>query len=62
MKKTLNKTIRISFQEKNQSGFVNKSFDTYKEHLAFHLQQMKKSPDARRLGILPSPCYQGCFV
>ena len=27
---------------------------------ALHLQQMKKSPDARRLGILPSPCHQGC--
>ena len=29
-------------------------------HLEWHLSQMKKSPDARRLGILPSPCYQGC--
>lgn len=48
MKKSQAKTVRISFQEKNQSGFVDKSFDTYKEHLGFHLQQMKKSPDVIR--------------
>lgn len=60
MKKTLVKNIKISFQEKTSKGFVDRSFDTPKEHLKWHLQQMKKSPDARRLGILPSPCYQGC--
>ena len=60
MKKTQPKTVRITFQEKTPKGFVKKSFDTYKDHVEFHLQQMKKSPDARRLGILPSPCYQGC--
>ena len=53
-------THRVSFQEKTPKGFVQKSFDTYKDHVEWHLSQMKKSPDARRLGILPSPCYQGC--
>lgn len=48
MKKTASKTIRISFQEKQPSGFVDKSFDAYREHLEFHLQQMKKSPDLIR--------------
>lgn len=55
MKKTTSKTIRltafakqsfthrISFQEKKPNGFVERSFDTYREHLEFHLQQMKKS-------------------
>ena len=72
MKKTLVKSVKISFQEKTSKGFVDRSFDTPKEtvgtngvgalHLEWHLSQMKKSPDARRLGILPSPCYQGCFV
>ena len=71
MKKTLVKSIKISFQEKTSKGFVDRSFDTPKEHLEWHLSQMKKSPDARRLGILPLraallteghqalPCYQG---
>ena len=45
MKKTQVKTHRISFQEKTPKGFVDRSFDTPKEHLEFHLQQMKKSPD-----------------
>lgn len=48
MKKTTSKSIRISFQEKKPSGFVERSFDTYREHLEFHLQQMKKSPDMIR--------------
>lgn len=48
MKKTQVKTIRISFQEKTPKGFVDKSFDTYKDHVEFHLQQMKKSPDLIR--------------
>ena len=45
MKKTTSKTVRISFQEKKPSGFVERSFDTYRAPLEFHLQQMKKSPD-----------------
>lgn len=45
MKKTLNKDVRVFFQEKKPSGFVEKSFDAYREHLEFHLTQMKKSPD-----------------
>jgi len=45
MKKTLNKTIRISFQEKKPNGFVERSFDAHREHLEFHLLEMKKSPD-----------------
>ena len=41
MKKTLVKSIKISFQEKTPKGFVDRSFDTPKEHLEFHLQQMQ---------------------
>lgn len=58
MKKTLGKSIKISFQEKTSKGFVDRSFDTPKEtvgtngvgalHLEWHLQQMKKSPDVIR--------------
>ena len=48
MKKTQQKTHRISFQEKTPKGFVDKSFDTYKDHVDWHLQQMKKSPDVIR--------------
>ena len=48
MKKTLVKSIKISFQEKTPKGFVQKSFDTYKDHVEFHLSQMKKSPDLIR--------------
>jgi len=48
MKKTLNKTIRISFQESRSGIFVERSFDAHREHLEFHLQQMKKSPDLIR--------------
>ena len=45
MKKTLVKSIKISFQEKTSKGFIDRSFDTPKEHLEWHLQQMKKSSD-----------------
>ena len=45
MKKTLGKSIKISFQEKTSKGFVDRSFDAPKEHLEWHLSQMKKSPD-----------------
>ena len=45
MKKTQPKTARITFQEKTPKGFVQKSFDTYKDRVEFHLSQMKKSPD-----------------
>ena len=31
MKKTLLKTIKVSFQEKTSKGFVDRSFDTPKE-------------------------------
>ena len=48
VKKTLVKSIKISFQEKTSKGFVDRSFDTPKEHLEFHLQQMKKSPGVIR--------------
>ena len=48
MKKSTVKSIKISFQEKTSKGFVDRSFDTTKEHLEFHLQQMKKSPDIIR--------------
>jgi len=51
-------THRISFQEKNPSGFVERSFDAHSVHLEFHLQQLqvglnevdasKKSPDQIR--------------
>ena len=33
MKKTLVKSIKISFQEKTSKGFVDRSFDAPKEHL-----------------------------
>ena len=48
MKKTQPKTARITFQEKTPKGFVDKSFDTYKDHVEWHLNQMKKSPDLIR--------------
>ena len=48
MKKTQQKTHRITFQEKTPKGFVQKSFDTYKDHVGWHLQQMRKSPDLIR--------------
>ena len=41
MKKTLLKTIKVSFQEKTSKGFVDRSFDTPKEHLEWHLNQMQ---------------------
>ena len=41
MKKTLVKSIKISFQEKTSKGFVDRSFDTPKEHLDWHLSQMQ---------------------
>ena len=53
MKKTLIKSVKISFQEKTSKGFVDRYFDTPKEHLEFHLQQMKKSPDNIR-GVVVS--------
>ena len=33
VKKTLVKSIKVSFQEKTSKGFVDRSFDTPKEHL-----------------------------
>lgn len=41
VKKTLVKSIKISFQEKTSKGFVDCSFDTPKEHLEWHLSQMQ---------------------
>ena len=48
MKKTLLKTIKVSFQEKTSKGFVDRSFDTPKEHLEFHLSNLRKMPDVIR--------------
>ena len=48
MKKTLVKSIKISFQEKTSKGFVDRSFDTPKEHLEFHLSNLRKIPDMIR--------------
>ncbi len=48
MKKTLVKSIKISFQEKTSKGFVDRSFDTPKEHLDFHLSNLRKTPDVIR--------------
>ena len=48
MKKTLVKSIKISFQEKTSKGFVDRSFDTPKEHLDFHLSNLRKMPDMIR--------------
>ena len=33
VEKTLVKSVKISFQEKTSKGFVDRSFDTPKEHL-----------------------------
>ena len=48
MKKTLVKRIKISFQEKTSKGFVDRSFDAPKEHLDFHLSNLRKIPDVIR--------------
>ena len=48
MKKSTIKTHRISFQEKTSKGFVDRSFDTPKEHLDFHLSNLRKIPDVIR--------------
>ena len=48
MKKTLVKSIKISFQEKTSKGFVDRSFDAPKEHLDFHLSNLRKIPDVIR--------------
>ena len=48
MKKTLLETIKVSFQEKTSKGFVDRSFDTPKEHLDFHLSNLRKMPDMIR--------------
>ena len=48
MKKTLVKSIKISFQEKTPKGFVDRSFATPKEHLEFHLSNLRKMPDMIR--------------
>ena len=58
MKKTLVKSIKISFQEKTSKGFVDRSFDAPKEtvgtngvgalHLDFHLSNLRKMPDMIR--------------
>lgn len=48
MKKTLLKTTKVSFQEKTSKGFVDRSFDTPKEHLEFHLSNLRKMPDVIR--------------
>ena len=48
MKKSTVKSIKISFQEKTSKGFVDRSFDTQKEHLDFHLSNLRKMPDVIR--------------
>ena len=48
MKKSLVKSVKISFQEKTSKGFVDRSFDTPKEHLDFHLSNLRKMPDMIR--------------
>ena len=53
MKKTLVKSIKISFREKTSKGFVDRSFDTPKEHLEFHLSNLRKMPDVIR-GVVVS--------
>ena len=49
MKKTLVKSIRISFQEKTSKGFVDRSFDTPKEHLEWHLSKVAVFADIERM-------------
>ena len=48
VKKTIVKSVKISFQEKTSKGFVDRSFDTPKEHLEFHLSNLRKMPDVIR--------------
>ena len=48
MKKTIIKSVKISFQEKTSKGFVDRSFDTPKEHLDFHLSNLRKMPNLIR--------------
>ena len=48
MKKTIVKSVKISFQEKTSKGFVDRSFDTPKEHLEFHLSNLRKMPNLIR--------------
>ena len=54
MKKTLVKSIKISFQEKTSKGVVDRSFDTPKEHLEWQYGTscagcLALEPDASRL-------------
>ena len=59
MKKTLVKSIKIFFQEKTSKGFVDRSFDTPKEHLEFHLSNLRKMPDVIRGVVVTAKQSQG---
>ena len=48
MKTTKPKTHRITFQEKTPKGFVDKSFDTYKDHVEFKVGSNAKGSSAGR--------------
>ena len=45
IRKALEKTHTISWKEKTSSGAVEKSYKVPKEHVEFHLNEMKKSKD-----------------
>ena len=59
MKKTLVKSIKISFQEKTSKGFVDRSFDTPKETVgtngvgALHLEWQYGTSGAGCLALEP---------
>lgn len=45
MKKTLIRSHTITFQEKVGTTFLSRAFDAPKEHLDFHLSNLRKMPD-----------------
>lgn len=45
IKKTLEKTHTIHWKEKTSSGVKQKSYKVPKDHVEFHLNEMKKSKD-----------------
>ena len=51
MKKTLVKSIKISFQEKTSKGFVDRSFDTPKETVGTNVAGRLVRPENSQSGV-----------
>ena len=51
MKKTLVKSIKISFQEKTSKGFVDRSFDTPKETVGTNVAGRLVRPEGSQSGV-----------